>query len=122
MDELMSWARIKIKPSESRSLSLRRGVRNDTIFVVSREKIPLLSEQPIKSLERQYTAELSDKQMGRTVIKQLTDGLSRIDQSQLPEKYKVWCYQFTLYRRVMWRLKMSEISSSTANKMDGKAN
>lgn len=56
MDELMSWARMKIKPSKSRSLSLRRGVRNDsTIFVIGGEKIPLLSEQPIKSLGRQYT-------------------------------------------------------------------
>lgn len=118
MDELVSWARMKIK---SRSLSLRRGVRNDTtIFVVGGEKIPLLSEQPIKSLGRHYTAELSDKRMGRTVMKQLTDGLARIDQSQLPGKY--WCYQFTLYRMVMWPLKMSEISSSTASKMDGKAN
>ncbi len=123
MDELMLWARMKIKPSKSRSLSLRRGVRNDsTIFVVGGEKIPLLSEQPIKSLGRQYTAELSDKQMGRTVMKQLSDGLARIDQSQLPGKYKVWCYQFTLYRRVKWPLKMSEIPSSIASKMDGKAN
>ncbi|RXN29065.1 hypothetical protein ROHU_018794 [Labeo rohita] len=123
MDELMSWARMKIKPSKSRSLSLRRGVRNDnTIFVVGGEKIPLLSEQPIKSLGRQYTADLSDKQIGKTVMKQLSDGLARIDQSQLPGKFKVWCYQFTLYRRIMWPLKMSEIPSSTISKMDGKAN
>ncbi|KAL6489820.1 hypothetical protein MHYP_G00001650 [Metynnis hypsauchen] len=123
MDELMSWARMKIKPSKSRSLSLRRGVRNDrTTFVVGGEKIPLLAEQAIRSLGRQYTAELSDKHMGKTVMKQLCDGLARIDQSQLPGKYKVWCYQFTLYRRVMWPLKMSEIPSSTVSKMDGKAN
>ncbi|XP_057675308.1 ubiquitin carboxyl-terminal hydrolase 31-like isoform X2 [Corythoichthys intestinalis] len=65
MDELMSWARMKIKPSKSRNLSIRRGVRNDSsTFVVGGEKIPLLVEQPIKSLGRQYTAELSDKQMG----------------------------------------------------------
>lgn len=91
MDQLMSWARMKIKPSKSRSLSLRRGVRNDkAIFVVRGRENPLLSEQPIKSLRRQYTAELSDKQMGRTVMKQLMDGLAKINQSQLPGKYKVW--------------------------------
>lgn len=123
IDELMSWARMKVKPSKSRSLSLRRGVRNDsTTFVIGGEKIPLLAEQPIKSLGRQYTVELSDKQMGKAVMKQLSDGLARIDQSQLPGKYKVWCYQFTLYQRVMWPLKMSEIPSSTVSKMDGKAN
>ncbi|KAK0150712.1 hypothetical protein N1851_004673 [Merluccius polli] len=88
------------------------------MFVVGGEKIPQISEQSIKSLGRQYTAELSDKQMGRT----LSEGLAKIDQSQLPGKYKVWCYQFTLYRRVMWPLKVSDIPSSTASKMDGKAN
>jgi len=118
MDQLMSWARMKIKPSKSRSLSLRRGVRNNsTIFVL--EKITLLHEQPIKSLGRQYTTELSDKQMGRTAMKPLSGGLARIDQSQLPGKYKVWCYQLSLYRRVMWPLKMSNIPSSTASRMDG---
>ncbi len=55
-------------------------------------------------------------------MKQLTDGLEKIDQSQLPGKYKVWCYQMILYRRVMWPLKMSEIPSSAVSKMDGKAN
>ena len=55
-------------------------------------------------------------------MKQLMDGLAKVDQGQLPGKYKVWCYQFTLYRRVMWPLKMSEIPSSTMSKMDRKAN
>ena len=88
MDGLMSWARMKIKPSKSRSLSLRRGVRNDNaIFAIGGEKIPLLSEQQIKSLGRQYTTELSNKQMRRTVVKQLTDGLAKTDQSHLPGKY-----------------------------------
>lgn len=85
MDELMSWARIKIKPSKSHRLSLKRGVRNDsTIFVLVGEKIPLLSEQPIKSLGRQDTSGLPDKQMERTVLKQLLEGLAKINQSQLP--------------------------------------
>lgn len=68
------------------------------IFVVGGENIPLLSEQTIKSLGRQYTAELSEKQIGKTVMQHLSNGLTRIDQSQLPGKYKVWCYKFTPYR------------------------
>lgn len=57
---------MKIKPSKSRSLSLRRGVRNDsTTFVVGAQNILLLSVQPIESLRKQFTAELSDKQMER---------------------------------------------------------
>ena len=55
-------------------------------------------------------------------MKQLMDGLAKIVQSQLPGEYKVWCHQFTLYRRVMCPLKISELPSSTVSKMDGKAN
>ncbi len=53
-------------------------------------------------------------------MKQLSDGLAKIDQSQLSDKHKVWCYHFTLYRRVIWPLKM--VPSSAVSKMDGKAN
>ncbi len=78
MDELMSWAGMKIKPSKSRSLSLRREVRNEsTFFIVGGEKIPFLSEQLIKSLGRQYMVEFRDKHMGRTVMKPLSEGLAK---------------------------------------------
>ena len=122
-DELTVWARMKIKPAKSRSLSIRKGVRDDrTVFTAGGENIPLLAEQPIRSLGREYTSELSDRQMGRTVQKQLREGLARIDNSQLPGKLKVWCYHFTLYQRVMWPLKVSEIPSSLVSKMDSTAN
>ncbi len=99
IDELVGWARMKIKPAKSRSLSIRKGVRSDrTIFVAGGEEIPLLADQPVRSLGRTYTADLSDRQMGETVRKQLADGLARINQSQLPGKYKVWSYQFLLYQ------------------------
>ncbi len=110
---------MKIKPSKSRSLSIRKGVRDDrTVFTAGGEKIPLLKEQPVRSLGREYTPELSDRQMGKLVQKQLREGLEKIDSSQLPGKLKVWCYQFTLFQRVMWPLKVSEIPSSLASRMD----
>lgn len=102
---------MKIKPSKSRNLSLRKGIRRDhTIFVANGEEIPLLSEQPVCSLGRTYTAELSDKHVGESVRKQLSDGLARVQESQLPGKYKIWCYQHILYQRVLWPLKLSELS------------
>lgn len=42
------------------------------------------------------TAELSDRKMGKVVWKEQSNGLSKIDQNQLPRKYKVWCYKYTL--------------------------
>lgn len=60
--------------------------------------------------------------MGRVVQKQLTDRLAKIDHSQLPGKIKVWCYQFTLYQRLMWPMKVSKVPSLVVSKMDGIAN
>ena len=96
-DELISWARMKVKAVKSRSLSLRKGVLYDkTTFVAGGEPIPQLSGKPLKSLGRQYTADLSDRQMGKQVKHQPSERLAKIDQSQLPGKHKVWCYQHTL--------------------------
>lgn len=60
--------------------------------------------------------------MAATLISQLIDGLNKIDQSCLPGKFKVWCYQFTPYKHLMWPLKLCNITSSTVLKMDRKAN
>lgn len=52
---------------------------------------------------------------------QLVDGLKEINQNYVPGKFKVWSYQHTLYRRVMWPLKMSDITASVVLRMDAKA-
>lgn len=44
--------------------------------------------------------------MGKAILQLLSAGLEKIGDSQLPGKYKVWCYNFTLYARVMWLLKL----------------
>lgn len=122
LDELISWARMKVKAAKSRSLSLRKGVTQDkTIFVAGGEPIPRLAERLLKSLGRQYSADLSNIQVGKQA-QQLIDGLEKIYLSQLPGKHKVWCYQHTLYRCVMWPLKVSEVPVSEVSKMDSLAN
>ncbi len=60
LDELIIWARMKFKPQKSRSLSLRKGERNDRVtFTISGEDIPRIVDQPIRSLGRLYTSGLS---------------------------------------------------------------
>lgn len=73
------WARMKIKPAKSCRLSIRKGSR----------VVPVLAEQPVRNLGREYTAELTDRHMAATIMDQLKEGLKRIDQSNLPGKYKV---------------------------------
>lgn len=60
--------------------------------------------------------------MAASVTSQFSDGLSKIDQIFRPGKFKVWCYQFTLFQRLMWPLKLIDISSTTVLKLDAKAN
>lgn len=61
---------------------MKKGVRSDrTVFIAGGEKIPLLAEQPIWSLGREYTSDLFHKQMERVVQTQLTHGLTRTDSS-----------------------------------------
>lgn len=60
--------------------------------------------------------------MATFVTSQLADGLYKIDQSHLPGKFKVWCYQSTLFQCLMWPLKLCDITSTTALKMDAEAN
>ncbi|XP_074530869.1 LOW QUALITY PROTEIN: interferon-induced very large GTPase 1-like [Halichoeres trimaculatus] len=122
LDELITWARMKFKARKSRSLSLRKGVRNDRVtFTIGGEDIPVIADQPIRSLGRHYTASLSDKEIGKTTLQQLSEGLAKIDASQLPGKFKVWCFNFTLHPRIMWPLKLCEVTSSAVSKMDAKA-
>ncbi len=123
LEERLNWARMKIKQAKSRSLTIRKGVRRDSISSsVDGEEIPRLRDQPVRSLGRLYTSDLSDKHMAVAIISQLSNGLEKIDQSFLPGKLKVWCYEFTLYNRLMWPLKLCEITSSTVQKMDSNAN
>lgn len=68
LEDLFTWARKKIKPSKSRSLSIRKGARRDNIsFSVNSEQLPHLIDQPEKSLGRLYIADLSDKNMAVSV-------------------------------------------------------
>lgn len=115
---------MKIKSAKSRSLSIRKGRQQlDSIsFQVAGERIPVLAGQPIRSLGRDYTADLTDRHMADAVTNQLKEGLERINHSYLRSKYKVWCYQFTLYPCLIWPLKMCEITATTVKKLDAKAN
>lgn len=71
----------------------------DTVsFQVAEEKILVLAEQPFRGLDREYTADLIDKHMAAAVTDQLKKGFKRIDQSYIPGKCKVLCYQFMVYQ------------------------
>ncbi|KAJ8394722.1 hypothetical protein AAFF_G00043220 [Aldrovandia affinis] len=80
LDELVSWARMKIKPSKSRSLSLRKGVKNDnTIFVAGLFGRNIL-QLPLQSIS------LGSKQGKTRLVQELresTDQLVRCADAQV---------------------------------------
>ncbi len=56
-----------------------RGREMIVTFTISGEDIPRIVDQPIRSLGRLYTSGLSDKDMGKIILWQLSEGLSKID-------------------------------------------
>lgn len=114
LDELLKWAMMKVNSTKSRTLSIWKGVNG--------VKIPLIADQPVRSLGTLCTADLPDKHMATIMLSQVLEGLSKIDRSFLPGKFKVCCYLFTLYQCLIWPLKLCDINLTTAEKMDSKAN
>ena len=76
-EQLMSWSRMMVKPSKSRSLSLRKGkLDNNAMFQIGGQTIPTLSEVPVKSLGRWYNSSLKDTEQSKQV-RQMRDGKRR---------------------------------------------
>ncbi|XP_078458809.1 uncharacterized protein LOC144723905 [Lampetra planeri] len=118
LEENISWARMKIKPSKSRSISIVKGVLCDLKFFIGDDQIPTVSEQPVKSLGRWYDASLKDKDQVQQLRKDISSSLQSIDNTQLPGKLKAWCLQFGLLPRVLWPLAVYEVPISTVEKME----
>ncbi|KAK0146192.1 Retrovirus-related Pol polyprotein from type-2 retrotransposable element R2DM [Merluccius polli] len=120
LEENISWARMKIKPSKSRSISIVKGVLSDLKFFIGDDSIPTLSEMPVKSLGRWYDSSLKDKDQVQQLHKDISSGLQSIDHTQLPGKLKAWCLHFGLLPRVLWPLAVYEVPISTVENMERK--
>ena len=71
LDSLLSWARMKCKPKKSRSLVVKRGKETNAIrFEVQGERIPTVSEQPVKCLGKWYDDTLNDVQNNQKTVRQ----------------------------------------------------
>lgn len=118
LQENIKWARMKIKPSKSRSISIVKGELKNVKFLIGDDPIPTVSEQPVKSLGRWYNASLKDKDQVQQLKQDITNNLEDINKTPLPGKLKLWCLQFGLLPRVMWPLTMYEVPLTTVEKME----
>ncbi|KAL3999364.1 acyl-CoA thioesteraes 11 [Sarotherodon galilaeus] len=88
---------MEFKPSKSRSISIIKGKLTAKQFYISGEPIPTVLEKPIKSLGQWYNADLNDA---------------------TPGTLKLWCFQFGLLPRILWRLTMYELSLNHAIRLE----
>ncbi len=118
LQENISRARMKIKPSKSRSISITKGKLSDQRFFINSEPIPTISEKPIKSLGRCYDASLRDCSQVEQLKQDVARDLKKLDHSMLPGKLKLWCLQFGLLPRLLWPLTVIDIPITAVQKME----
>ena len=114
----IKWARMEIKPSKSRSISIAKGKLTNERFHVNNEPIPTVLEKPIKSLGRWYSAELKDSEQVEQLRQDTISGLKQINNTALPGKLKLWCFQFGLLPRLMWPISIYEVTLSHISRLE----
>ncbi|KAI8507131.1 hypothetical protein Bbelb_155700 [Branchiostoma belcheri] len=119
LSKAASWARMKFKAKKCRKLVMRRGKICDKLQLeVQGERIPAIAEQPIKSLGKTFDVTLSDKKNIEEFKQQMRDGLEAIENSELPGRYKVWCYQYGLLPRAVWPMTMYDIPLTVVEEVE----
>ena len=123
LNNLLGWCRMAFKPAKSRSLALVRGkIRRDVFFDVAEQRIPTVSEKPVKSLGRVFDESLTDKSMRGAILQQTIEGLQAIEAAPLQGRFKVWMFQFVLLPKLLWPLTIYEIGLSVVEKLERKVN
>ncbi|XP_076113419.1 uncharacterized protein LOC143081070 [Mytilus galloprovincialis] len=120
LERMIKWARMKFKPSKSRSLIVRKGKVQDDTFELAGEKIPTVGEKPVKCLGKKFDATLADMVNMDEVQVQLVEWLTKIDKSGLPGRYKAWIYQHGVLPRILWPLLVYEFPLSKVEALERK--
>ena len=92
------------------------------IFDVAEQRIPIVSEEPVKSLGRVFDEFLTDKSMRGAILQQTIEELQAIEAAPLQGRFKVWLFQFVLLPRLLWPLTIYEIGLSVVEKLERKVN
>ena len=119
LEETATWARMKFKPTKSRSLIIRKGKQTDRfILKIQGEDIPSITDNPVKCLGKWFDDSLNDRANVQRIKTQLTEGMQTIDRSGLPGKFKAWLFQHGLLPRLMWPLMLYEITTTTVESLE----
>ena len=98
---------MEFKAGKSRSLIILKGyLQKKQTLTLGSQRIPTITEKPIKCLGKYYDYSLRDCNQIKDVSVKLKDWLRLIEDSNLPGRYKVWCFQFVLLPKLLWPLLM----------------
>ena len=121
LSSLIKWARMKFKPTKSRSLVLKKGkVENKYRFRIGADIIPTLTDSPVKSLGKWFRACLNDREAVRDMVLQTVMWMKATDKSGLPGRFKTWCFQYGVLPRILWPLLIYEVPMSTVEELERK--
>ena len=110
-----------LKPGNIEAWPFTKGNRQ-LKFTTAGEQMPMVKEQPVKSLGPWYAGTLSDWSQSVAIMQQAEHGLKAIYQTKLPGKHKIWCLQFALYPRLAWLLTMYEVALSRVEMIEKTCN
>jgi hypothetical protein len=84
IEDIINYARMKIKPTKSRNHVLKKGKIYDQKFQAGDEVIPTDSEKPVKCLGKYFDDTLGDTQNVSKTSKHLDNWMKAVDKSSLP--------------------------------------
>lgn len=104
LQENITQAKMKIKPSKSRGISsLKKKLLNQRFFIY-KKLTPTVSEKPINSLGRYYDARLKNSKQVRQLKQDAGRDLEKLIIPLLPGKLKLWSLLFGLLPWLLWPL------------------
>ena len=107
---VVGWARMKLKPSKSRSLVLQRGKCMDVQpFEVDGSVIQLLQREPLRTLGRVYDTSISDRHCQSEFKVKLVGGLETLDRCKAKGLMKLWALHHILLLQVRWDIMVYEL-------------
>ncbi|CAC5406837.1 unnamed protein product [Mytilus coruscus] len=97
LEEVVTWARMKFKPRNSRSMILRKGqITTKFQLKIQGDEILTIVDNPIKCLGKWFDDTFKDNTNVKTVQTQVSEWLKKVDKSGLFGKFKAWIYQHGL--------------------------
>ena len=121
----LSWARMKLKPSKSKSLIITNGrINQNKQLTITFDNqvliIPSIVHNPVKFLGRAISFSLKDSDQVEVFSCAVTKGLSLIDKSFHRGVHKVWILQHLLVPRLRWPLLIYEIPVTVVARLEQK--